>query len=119
MILGISMIAISEAFILAEHLGLDPKKLFDVVTESSGQCWAMNNYVPVPNILENAPANHDYQPGFTTAMMLKDLCLSQNAAANAGAQTPLGAHATAIYQKFSDEGMGELDFSAIIKAIHG
>lgn len=118
MILGISMIAISEAFTLADHLGLEAQKLFDVVTASSGQCWAMNNYVPVPGILENVPANHNYQPGFTVAMMLKDLCLSQKAADNVAIQTPLGAHATALYQQFNDAGMNELDFSAIIKAIH-
>ena len=117
MILGISMIAVSEAFILAEHLGLSPQKLFEVVTNSSGECWAMSHYVPVPGLLDNVPANNNYQPGFTAAMMLKDLCLSQQSAASVGVETPLGEKATALYQHFNDEGMGGLDFSAIIKAI--
>jgi 3-hydroxyisobutyrate dehydrogenase len=117
MILGISMIAVSEAFILAEQLGLTAKKLFEVVTNASGQCWVMNHYVPVPDVLENVPANRDYQPGFTGAMMLKDLKLSQQSASIAGVNTPLGEHATKIYQQFNDDGMGGLDFSAIIKMI--
>ena len=117
MILGISMIAVSEAFTLAEHLGLSPQKLFEVVTNASGQCWAMSNYTPVPGLLDNVPANNHYQPGFTTAMMLKDLCLSQQSAKSVGVKTPLGERATALYQHFNDEGMGELDFSAIIKAL--
>ncbi len=117
MILGISMIAISEAFTLAEHLGLSPEKLFEVVNNSSGQCWAMSNYAPVPGLLENVPANNSYKPGFTAAMMLKDLNLSQQSAASVGVKTPMGERATAIYQQFNDAEMGELDFSAIIKAI--
>ena len=117
MILGISMIAVSEAFMLAEQLGLSAQKLFEVVSNASGQCWVMNQYVPVPGILENVPANHDYQPGFTAAMMLKDLGLSQQSADAVGVKTPMAAHATALYQKLSDKGMRELDFSAIIKVI--
>ncbi|KTD20943.1 3-hydroxyisobutyrate dehydrogenase [Legionella lansingensis] len=117
MILGVSMIAISEAFVLAEHLGLSPQKLFEVVTNSSGQCWAMSQYAPVPDVLPNTPANNNYQPGFTAAMMLKDLNLSQNSADIVGLKTPIAARATAIYQQFNDEGLGHLDFSAIIKAI--
>jgi len=117
MILGISMIAISEAFSLAKHLHLTPQKLFEVVTNSSGQCWAMNQYVPVPGILENVPANRNYQPGFTAAMMLKDLCLSQHTAETIGVKTDMGEKATALYQKLNDEGMSNLDFSAIIKII--
>ena len=117
MILGISMIAISEAFTLANHLGLTPQKLFEVVTNSSGQCWAMSHYPPVPGLVENVPANNDYQPGFTSAMMLKDLCLSQQSAAITGIKTPLGEQATALYQDFNDGGMGGLDFSAIIKHV--
>lgn len=119
MILGISMIAISEAFALAKHLDLTPEKLFEVVTNSSGQCWAMSQYVPVPGILENVPANHDYQPGFTAAMMLKDLCLSQHTAQDLAIKTPLGEKATELYQKLNDAGMSALDFSAIIKIIEG
>lgn len=114
MILGISMIAVSEAFTLAEHLGLTPQKLFDVVTHASGQCWVMNNYVPVPGILEHVPANHDYQAGFTAAMMLKDLRLSQHSAEEVGVKTPMGKEATRLYQQLNDAGMSELDFSAII-----
>lgn len=119
MILGISMIAISEAFTLAEHLGLGLKKLFEVVNNSSGQCWAMSNYVPVPGLLENVPANNNYQPGFTVAMMLKDLRLSQQSAKEVGIKTQLGEKAAAIYQAFSEEGMDNLDFSAIIKQVTG
>lgn len=117
MILGISMIAISEAFTLAEHLGLSPHKLFEVVTNSSGQCWAMSQYAPVPNVLPQVPANNNYQPGFTATMMLKDLHLSQNAADAVGIRTPLGARATALYEQFNEAGLGHLDFSAIIKII--
>lgn len=115
MILGISMIAISEAFTLAKHLGLSAAKLFEVVTNSSGQCWAMNQYVPVPGILANVPANNEYKPGFAAAMMLKDLLLSQKSAEAVDLQTPLGGKTTELYQRFIDQGHGELDFSAIIK----
>lgn len=117
MILGISMIAISEAFVLAEQLKLSPQKLFQVVSNSSGQCWAMTKYVPVPNILENVPANNDYQPGFAASMMLKDLLLSQNSAHSVHVSTPLGAKATALYQQLIEQGLGNSDFSAIVKLI--
>lgn len=117
MILGISMIAVSEAFTLAEHLELSAEKLFEVVTNASGQCWAISNYAPVPGLLENVPANNHYKPGFTAAMMLKDLCLSQQCAASVGLKTPMGERATAIYQQFIEAEMGELDFSAIIKTM--
>ncbi|MCW8399247.1 3-hydroxyisobutyrate dehydrogenase [Legionella sp. PATHC038] len=117
MILGISMIAISEAFTLAEHLQLSPQKLFEVVTNASGQCWAMSKYAPVPGVLENVPANNDYKPGFAAAMMLKDLLLSQDSARSVNVSTPLGAKATTIYQHFIDQGLGDSDFSAIIKMI--
>jgi 3-hydroxyisobutyrate dehydrogenase len=113
MILGISMIAVSEAFVLAEKLGLTPQKLFDVVTNASGQCWVMNTYVPVPGVLENVPANRDYEPGFTAAMMLKDLLLSQSAAETSGVELPMAERATALYQQFNDDGKANLDFSAI------
>lgn len=115
MILGISMIAVSEAFCLAEKLGLDAKKLFEVSSHASGQCWSMTSYCPVPGILENVPANNDYRPGFTAAMMLKDLNLSQNAAKTAHVHTELGAKATDIYQQFVNSDHGQLDFSAIIQ----
>lgn len=117
MLLGISMIAVSEAFILAERLGLSHQKLFEVVSNSSGQCWSMSQYAPVPGILPNVPANSGYEPGFTAAMMLKDLNLSQSSAAAVGLETPLGAQARALYQQFNDEGLANLDFSAIIKII--
>ncbi|RUR20741.1 3-hydroxyisobutyrate dehydrogenase [Legionella sp. km535] len=117
MILGISMVAVSEAFILADQLGLTAEKLFEVVSNSSGQCWAMTKYVPVPGVLEHVPANNEYKPGFAAAMMLKDLKLSQATAQSAHVKTPLGAHVTKLYQYFIDQGLGELDFSAIIKLI--
>ena len=114
MILGISMIAVSEAFVLAESLGLTPQKLFEVVTNASGQCWVMNSYVPVPGVLDNVPANRDYAPGFTVAMMLKDLCLSQHVASDEGLALPMGEQAMSLYQQFNDAGKSSLDFSAII-----
>lgn len=117
MILGISMIAISEAFTLAEHWGLPAAKLFEVANSASGQCWALSKYVPVPGILENVPANNDYKPGFAAAMMLKDLLLSQTAAHQAQITTPLGAKATELYEDLIERGYGDADFSVIIKLI--
>ena len=93
MILGVSMIAVREAFVLAEKLGLDHQKLFDISSKSSGQCWSMTSYCPVPGPVPTSPANRDYQAGFTAAMMLKDLKLSQDAAKTSGAKTELGADA--------------------------
>ncbi len=119
MILGISMLGISEAFALAEKLGLDHKALFDISSKSSGSCWAMLNHLPVPGIVETAAANRDYQPGFAAAMMLKDLRLAQEAANQAGAATPLGAEAAALYGMFVAAGNGGLDYSAIIKMVRG
>lgn len=117
MILGISMLAVSESFILAERLGLSPKKLHEVVTHASGQCWIMEHYVPIANILENVPANHAYQPGFPLKMMLKDLHLSQTAAQHCDLKTPIANLATQIFQNAQDSGLGDLDFSAIIKLL--
>ena len=119
MILGISMLACAEAFTLAEQLGLEPQKLFDISSVSSGSCWAMMNHLPVPGIVETSAANRDYQPGFAAAMMHKDLKLSQTAASQAGVATPLGAAATALYTVFVNSGRGDLDYSAIIKLIRG
>lgn len=116
MILGISMVAISEAFVLAAGLGLSAEKLFEVVTNSSGQCWAMTNYAPVPGLIPTAPASHDYQPGFSAAMMFKDLKLSQESAHSINFHTKLAQQATQIYQRFIEAGDGDLDFSAIIKS---
>lgn len=119
MILGISMIGISEAFTLGEKLGLTPAKFFEISNNASGQCWAMSHYVPVPDILPDVPASHDYQPGFTSRMMLKDLTLSQNAAESVQAKTPLGKAATDLYADFVKEGHSELDFSGIIRKLQG
>jgi len=117
MILGVSMIAVCEAFSLAERLGLAAQTLFDVAAKSSGQCWALTSYCPVPGPVPSSPANRDYVPGFTAAMMLKDLRLAQQAAGATAAPTPLGAAAANLYQLFVDEGPGGLDFSAIYRLI--
>ena len=119
MILGISMIALSEAFTLADALGLGHQKLFDISSKSSGSCWAMLNHLPVPGIIETSAADRGYQPGFSAAMMHKDLKLSQAAADQAGVATPLGAEAAALYTLFVNAGSGGLDYSAIIKLIKG
>jgi 3-hydroxyisobutyrate dehydrogenase len=119
MVLGISMIAVGEAFTLAEKLGLDAQKLFDISSKASGQCWSLTSYCPVPGPVPTSPANRDYQPGFAADMMLKDLKLAQQAAASAGAATPLGAQAAALYSLFSASGRGGLDFSGIIKMLKG
>ena len=101
MILGISMIAVGEAFVLAEKLGLSHQALFDVASTSSGQCWSLTTYCPVPGPVPASPANNDYKPGFASALMLKDLKLAQEAAQAAGAATPLGKHAQEIYKAFA------------------
>ena len=119
MILGVSMIAVSEAFVLAEKLGLDAQKLFDISSKSSGQCWSMTSYCPVPGPVPASPANRDYKAGFTAAMMLKDLQLAQDAAAAAGANTPLGADAARLYSQYVASGEGPRDFSGVIGFIRG
>jgi 3-hydroxyisobutyrate dehydrogenase len=119
MILGISMIAVSEAFVLAEQLGLEHQKLFDIASKSSGQCWSMTSYCPVPGPVPASPANRDYAAGFTAAMMLKDLKLSQDAAKAAGAVTELGANAANIYSRYVDSGEASRDFSGIIRFVRG
>jgi 3-hydroxyisobutyrate dehydrogenase len=119
MILGISMIAVSEGFALAEKLGLDWQKLFDIASNSSGSCWSMTKYCPAPGMVPSAPANRDYQAGFTTDMMLKDLKLAQQAAQTAGAATPLGAEAAALFQLLANSGLGAKDFSVIFRLIRG
>jgi 3-hydroxyisobutyrate dehydrogenase len=119
MILGASMIVVSEAFVLAEKLGLDAQKLFDIASKSSGQCWSLTNYCPAPGLVPTSPANRDYQAGFTAAMMLKDLRLAQEAARAAGATTPLGAGAAAVYERFVEEGGAPVDFSGIIRFLRG
>lgn len=115
MLLGISMIGACEAFALADKLGLSQQALFDVVSTSSGSCWSVNTYCPVPGVGPKSPADNDYKPGFMAALMLKDLDLSQRAADETGAATPMGAHATDIYRKFVEEGHGPEDFSGIIR----
>ena len=119
MILGISMIAVSEAFVLAEKLGLEHQKLFDIASKSSGQCWSMTSYCPVPGPVPASPANRDYQAGFTAAMMHKDLKLAQDAAKASGAATELGAEAARLYSRYVESGEASRDFSGIIRMIRG
>jgi 3-hydroxyisobutyrate dehydrogenase len=117
MILGVSMIAVGEAFALAEKLGLSHQALFDVASTSSGQCWSLTSYCPVPGPVPTSPANNDYKPGFASALMVKDLTLAQDAAKAAGAATPLGKHAQEIYRDFDAAGNGGVDFSGIIRHV--
>ena len=119
MILGISMIGVSEAFVLAEKLGLSHQALFDVASTSSGQCWSLTTYCPVPGPVPTSPANNDYKPGFASALMLKDLKLSQEAAQAAGASTPLGAAAAQLFGLHNAWGEGNTDFSGIIHLLRG
>lgn len=119
MILGISMIGVSEAFVLAEKLGLSHQALFDVASTSSGQCWSLTTYCPVPGPVPASPANNAYKPGFAAALMLKDLKLAQEAALASGAATPLGAEAAQLYALFANAGHDGDDFSGIINFIRG
>jgi 3-hydroxyisobutyrate dehydrogenase len=119
MILGISMIGVSEAFVLAEKLGLSHQALFDVASTSSGQCWSLTTYCPVPGPVPTSPANNDYKPGFASALMLKDLKLAQEAAQAAGASTPLGSAAAQVYGLHNAWGEGGTDFSGIIHLLRG
>jgi len=114
MILGVSMIAVCEAFALADKLGLDRQAMFDVVSTSSGSCWSVTAYCPAPGVGPASPADNDYRPGFAAELMLKDLRLSQQAATGADAATPLGAQATALYDRFVGEGGRGRDFSAML-----
>ena len=113
MLLGISMVGTCEAIALGEAAGVDHQVLFDVISTSIGNCWAMNVNCPMPGMTDTAPADRGYSPGFTAKLMLKDLALSQDAAARTGAVTPLGEHAHALYEAFCDERDGEVDFSAM------
>ena len=117
MILGVSMIAVSEAFVLGEKLGLPPQALFDVASTSSGQCWSLTSYCPVPGPVPASPANNGYKPGFSAAFMLKDLRLARDAAGSVGADASLSGHAADIYDTFERAGQGGSDFSAIINFI--
>jgi 3-hydroxyisobutyrate dehydrogenase len=119
MILGITMLGISEAFALAQKLGLDPARLQAISSKSSGSCWAMLHHNPVPGLVETAASNRDYKPGFAAAMMLKDLKLAEEAANQSGANIPLGAAAAQLYGMFVAAGNGGLDYSAIYKMVKG
>jgi len=115
MMLAVAMIGVCEGFQLAEKLGLDIQKLYDISSKSSGQCWAMTSYCPAPGPVPAAPSNRDYEAGFTADMMLKDLKLAQQAAQAAGAVTPMGAEAAALYQFLVGAGLGPKDFSVMFR----
>jgi len=117
MILGASMIAVSEAFVLGEKLGLSHQALFDVAAASSGQCWSLTSYCPVPGPVPASPANNAYKPGFAAALMLKDLKLARAAADSVKVKAALGAHAAEIYQAFAQAGHSADDFSGIINLV--
>ena len=117
MILGATMAATCEAFVLADKLGLDAQAFFDIASVSSGQSWSMTSYCPVPGVGPDTPADHDYQGGFAAALMLKDLRLSQQAAADAGATTPMGAKAAELYEAYVAQDGSNSDFSGIIRAL--
>lgn len=119
MVLGVSMIAVCEAFALAEKLGLEGERFFEIASKSSGQCWSLTSYCPFPGPVPTAPSNRNYEGGFATAMMLKDLKLAQEAAAKSGAATPLGASAEGLYALFDRLGGGPKDFSAILEMLRG
>jgi 3-hydroxyisobutyrate dehydrogenase len=119
MMLAINMIAVSEAFVMAEKLGLSKENLFDVVSTSSGQTWAMTSHCPVPGPVPASAANNGYKPGFAVSLMAKDLTLAQEAARTAGAVTPLGSTANSIYRMFEAAGNGGVDYSGIINFIRG
>lgn len=117
LILGISMLAVSEAFALADKLGLSAQALFDISKTASGQCWALTSYCPVPGPVPTSPANRDYQAGFAAALMLKDLTLATEAVVATGAASILGEHARAAYQRLAELGMGDKDFSIAARAL--
>jgi 3-hydroxyisobutyrate dehydrogenase len=117
MILGATMAATCEGFVLAQKLGLDPQVFFDISSKASGQSWSMTSYAPVPGVGPDTPADHDYEGGFAAALMLKDLKLAEEAAQHSGAYTPMGAKAEELYQRFVDRGGGNKDFSGLIRMI--
>ncbi len=117
MILGVSMIAVCEAFNLAKGLGLSQQAMFDICSKASAACWSLTTYCPVPGPVPTSPANREYAAGFTAAMMLKDLRLAQDVAADAKVETPLGEHAKALYEIFCDAGKEQMDFSGIINLL--
>lgn len=117
MILGATMIATCEAFVLAQKLGLDPQVFYDISSRASGQSWSMTSYCPLPGVGPQSPADNGYQGGFAAALMLKDLKLALEAAQAAGADVPMGTRAEELYEAFAAAGNGGLDFSAIIKSL--
>lgn len=117
MLLGASMVATCETFAMAQKLGLDPQTFFDIASKASGQCWSMTSYCPVPGVGPDTPADRDYQGGFATALMLKDLRLAMEAARSVDADVPMGARATELYEAFAAAGNEGLDFSAIIRSL--
>ena len=120
MILAVSMIGVCEGFVLAEKLGLSHQALFDVVSTSSGSCWSVNTYCPVPGPVPSSPANNNFEPGFMTALMAKDLMLAQEAALQVGASTPMGAEAMHLMRLYMSQGdAAEKDFSSIINFVRG
>ena len=119
MMLAVAMLGVSEAFVLADKLGLDRQKLFDITSTSTGQSWALTTYCPAPGPVPTAPSNRGYTGGFASALMLKDLKLAQDAAASVGAPTPLGAHAARLYQAVTDAGEGGRDFSVVFEWLSG
>ena len=116
MLLAVQQIAVGEAFVLADKLGLPAQSLFDVITGATGNCWAVHTNCPVPGPVPTSPANNDFKPGFATALMNKDLGLAMAAVASTGASAPLGSHAAQIYARFADE-HADLDFSAVIESL--
>jgi 3-hydroxyisobutyrate dehydrogenase len=119
MMLAIQMISVAEGFSLAEKLGLEAQKLYDISSTATARCWSLNDYCPAPGPVETAPSNRDYQPGFAAELMLKDLRIAMEAAQGSGAATPLGAHATQIYAMMDLAGQAGLDFSGVIKFLNG
>ena len=119
MLLGVSMIGTCEAFVLAEKLGLDPQRFFDIASKASGQCWSLTSYCPWPGPVPTAPSNRDFEGGFAVAMMLKDLKLAQDAAQSVGADTPLGGGAEALFSELAQRGAGAKDFSFMIEMLRG
>jgi 3-hydroxyisobutyrate dehydrogenase len=117
MLLGASMIATCETFVLAQKLGLDPQTFFDISSQASGQCWSMTSYCPVPGVGPTTPADRDYEGGFAAALMLKDLKLAMEAAQSVDSYTPMGSHAEELYTRFAELGGAGKDFSAIIGMI--
>lgn len=117
MMTGMSMVALSEVFALAKKLGLDNQIIYDVITRGSGNCWSLQAYCPVPGPVPAAPSNRDYEPGFSTALMLKDMQLSQGVAESVSISTPMAAYAAATYESLRDAGFNDKDFSIVIKLI--